>query len=115
MKKKYMTVTALPDLPLWDRSREKRIPLSFDLEVTARCNCACRHCYINLPASDETAEKKEMTVDEIARIADQAVGMGSLWCLVTGGEPLLRADFPNIYRLLKKKACWCRCSPMPAW
>lgn len=103
MKKKYTTVTALPDIPLWDRGREKRIPFSFDLEVTARCNCDCRHCYINRPANDKTAEKKELTVDEIARIADQAVGMGSLWCLLTGGEPLLRADFPDIYRLLKKK------------
>jgi len=36
-------------------------------------------------------------------ITDQAVDLGSLWCLITGGEPLLRADFSEIYLLLKKK------------
>ena len=29
--------------------------------------------------------------------------MGAMWCLVTGGEPLLRTDFPEIYLGLKRK------------
>ncbi len=36
-------------------------------------------------------------------IADQAVNMGALWCTITGGEPLLRDDFKDIYIGLKKK------------
>jgi radical SAM protein with 4Fe4S-binding SPASM domain len=39
-------------LPLWDKLRAKRAPISFDLEITARCNNDCRHCYINLPAGN---------------------------------------------------------------
>jgi len=103
MKNKYTAKTQLPRLPLWERLEVKRIPFSFDLELTARCNHDCRHCYINLPASDKAAQKTELTCDEIGRIADQAITMGSLWCLLTGGEPLLRADFSEIYLMLKKK------------
>ena len=36
-------------------------------------------------------------------VADQAVSMGALWCTITGGEPLLRDDFKDIYLGLKKK------------
>ena len=76
---------------------------SFDLEITARCNNNCRHCYINLPADDMEALSKELTLGQIKDIADQAFDLGALWCLITGGEPLLRKDFFDIYLYLKKK------------
>lgn len=88
---------------LWDKLKSKRSPISFDIEVTARCNMDCRHCYINLPAGDSNALSGELSVDEIGDIASQAVDMGAVWCLLTGGEPLLRQDFPEIYMMLKKK------------
>jgi radical SAM protein with 4Fe4S-binding SPASM domain len=88
---------------LWDKLKAKRVPLSFDLEITARCNNDCRHCYINLPANDANARARELTRDEILGIADQAVQLGAMWCLVTGGEPLLREDFADIYLGLKRK------------
>ena len=90
-------------LHLWDKMKAKRAPISFDLEITARCNNDCRHCYINLPAGDRKAKVAELSVTEIGEIADQAVKMGALWCLITGGEPLLRPDFPEIYLTLKRK------------
>lgn len=93
----------IQQFPLWDKLKAKRAPLSFDLEVTARCNNDCRHCYINLPAGDADARVRELSVAEIARIADQAVQLGALWCLITGGEPLLRDDFCDVYLTLKRK------------
>ncbi|MGO8734256.1 MAG: radical SAM protein [Terriglobia bacterium] len=93
----------IQEFPLWDKLIEKRAPLSFDLEVTARCNLDCRHCYINLPAGDRAARAKELSLAEISRIADEAVSLGAMWCLITGGEPLLRPDFPDIYLALKRK------------
>lgn len=87
---------------LWDRMETQRSPRSFDLEVTARCNLDCRHCYISLPSSDRGAKGAEMSAAEIIAIAEEAAGMGVLWCLVTGGEPLLRPDFPEIYLGLKR-------------
>ena len=87
---------------MWERLKEKRTPLAFTLEITARCNNGCRHCYINLPASDSHARSQELSLDEILDIAAQAVEIGSMWCLLTGGEPLLRPDFPDIYLALKR-------------
>ncbi len=103
MRKSLVTSTRLPDFGLWKKIEDKRIPLSFDIEITARCNNNCRHCYINLPPDDKTALQTELTPDEIGKIADQAVSLGALWCLITGGEPLLRQDFFDIYLRLKKK------------
>jgi radical SAM protein with 4Fe4S-binding SPASM domain len=88
--------------PLWDMLKGKRIPLAFDLDITARCNLNCRHCYINLPAGDRAAQAGELTPGEILRIAGEAGQLGALWCLITGGEPLLRPDFPAIYLGLKR-------------
>ena len=102
-KTSFVTLDRLPEFGLWHKLVNRRVPLSFDLEVTARCNNDCRHCYINLPAGDPTAQQKELSVAEIGNIADQAVALGSLWCLITGGEPLLRQDFSDIYIALKGK------------
>lgn len=89
-------------LPLWDRIAAKRMPVSFDMELTARCNNDCRHCYINLPAGDRAAQAAELSSAEILDIARQAADMGAVWCLLTGGEPLLRADFEDIYLSLRR-------------
>ena len=92
----------IQDFRLWEKLEGKRVPLSFDLEITARCNNDCRHCYINLPAGDRAAREAELTTDGILSIAGEAVDMGVLWCLLTGGEPLLRDDFDDIYLGLKR-------------
>jgi radical SAM protein with 4Fe4S-binding SPASM domain len=92
----------IQQFPLWERLKHRRTPLSFDLEITARCNCHCRHCYINLPANDPEARAKELTTAEIIDIGGQAVELGAIWCLLTGGEPLLRDDFAEIFLGLKR-------------
>jgi radical SAM protein with 4Fe4S-binding SPASM domain len=97
-------VSSIPiqEFALWEKIKDKRALVSFDLELTARCNNNCRHCYINLPVNHKKAKEKELSVEEIKEIAEQAVSLGALWCLITGGEPLLRPDFENIYLTLKK-------------
>jgi radical SAM protein with 4Fe4S-binding SPASM domain len=99
----YAVNTPLPEFDLWNQLEGKGIPVSFDLELTARCNNDCRHCYINLPAADRAARAGELTLDEIMAVADQAVEMGALWCVLTGGEPLLRPDFSEVYLALKRR------------
>ncbi len=83
--------------------KDRRALYSFDLEITARCNNDCRHCYINLPVGDRAAREKELSVAEIGNIAGQAVKLGALWCLISGGEPLLRPDFAELYLVLKRQ------------
>jgi radical SAM protein with 4Fe4S-binding SPASM domain len=93
----------IQDFSLWKKMVSKRIPSKITFDLTARCNNQCRHCYINLPASDQKAKNQELSLGEIDAIAAQAVELGAVWCSLTGGEPLLRPDFPEIYLALKKK------------
>ena len=99
----FVNLSRLPEFHLWDKMADRRAPLSFELEVTARCNNDCRHCYINLPAGDLEAGRNELSLTEIGDIADQAIELGVLWCLITGGEPFLRKDFTDIYIALRRK------------
>lgn len=88
--------------PLW-RDNGTRPLFAIDLEITARCNNECAHCYINLDRHDTVAEQKELTFEQIKRIAEEALSLGTLWVLITGGEPLLRKDFEDIYLFLKRR------------
>jgi radical SAM protein with 4Fe4S-binding SPASM domain len=103
MNKPIVSSIPIQEFALWEKIRDKRALVSFDLELTARCNSNCRHCYINLPAKDKVTREKELAFEEIIEIADEGVSLGVLWCLITGGEPLLRSDFGEIYLALKKR------------
>ncbi|MBU4491985.1 MAG: radical SAM protein [Euryarchaeota archaeon] len=81
----------------------KRIPIGGSLELTFRCNLRCAHCYCNLPANDQDAIDKELSTEEAFNIFGQIAEAGCLWLLITGGEPLLRKDFLEIYTYAKKK------------
>ncbi len=103
MSTSHRSTAPLQDMTLWDKMAAHGSLFSFEMELTARCNNDCRHCYINVPAADASAKARELTASEIAALADEAVSLGALWCLLTGGEPLLREDFEEIYMLLKRK------------
>lgn len=103
MNEGYVSSLPLPEFALWKKAVEGRPLFSFDFDLTARCNNNCRHCYINLPAGDAAAKNRELSLAEIDRIASEAATLGAFWCLLSGGEPLLRGDFADVYLLLKKK------------
>lgn len=98
-----MKTIPITQFPLWEKTKKNRTLLSVTLEITARCNNDCAHCYINLPADDSEAIAEELSTEEIKALIDESVSMGTLWFLITGGEPLLRKDFIEIYRYLKQK------------
>ncbi len=99
----YSRVAPIGDFQLWEKLRYKRSLSSLEFEITPRCNNNCTHCYINLPANDKLSRSMELTINEIGKIADEAVKLGVYTALITGGEPLLRTDFLEIFMLLKKK------------
>jgi radical SAM protein with 4Fe4S-binding SPASM domain len=84
-------------LRLTERVRAGRVPLRGSIELTHRCNLACVHCYVNLPAADRAAQRREMTTDEVKRVLDELAELGLLGLTLTGGEPLLRPDFAELY------------------
>jgi len=81
----------------------KRIPIFGSFELTFRCNLRCVHCYCNLSPNNQDAIEKELTTEEVFNIFDQIAEAGCLWLLISGGEPLLRKDFLEIYTYAKKK------------
>ena len=80
-----------------------RYPLGATFELTNRCNLNCAHCYINQPANDEVARQRELSTEQVKAIIDQMVAAGVLFLTLTGGEPLLRPDFTEIYTYARQK------------
>jgi len=68
-----------------------------DIELTERCNNDCIHCCINLPSDDAAARLREMETEHVKDILCQAADLGCLQVRYTGGEPLLRPDFEELY------------------
>jgi MoaA/NifB/PqqE/SkfB family radical SAM enzyme len=79
--------------------KDAHIPLSGGFFLTRRCNLDCRHCYI----VNKKEGLKELSFDAWKVIFDKFIEMGMLWALLSGGEPLLRPDFSDIYMYLKKR------------
>ena len=81
----------------------RRYHLGGSLDLTARCNLNCVHCYIRQPAGDEAVKAGEMTTDQFTWLIDRMAEAGTLFLLITGGEPLLRPDFEQIYTHAKRR------------
>jgi len=80
----------------------KPVLMELDIELTERCNNNCIHCCINLPADDPVAKQRELPTDAIKGILSEAASLGCLSVRLTGGEPLLRDDFEELYLFARK-------------
>ncbi len=72
---------------------------SLRISVTDACQFRCLYC---MPSEEMTflPAKQLLSVDEIERIARLFVGLGISNVRLTGGEPLVRRDLPEIVRRL---------------
>ena len=86
--------------PLWETT--KPVLMELDLELTERCNNNCLHCCINLPADDSAARKRELSTEAVKGALHEAASLGCLSVRFTGGEPLLREDFEELYLHARK-------------
>lgn len=69
-------------------------PVYVQFYITARCNLTCQQCNIRYA----NADMRECTLEEIKKIADNFAIMGVAMVLLTGGEPFVRSDLPEIIR-----------------
>jgi radical SAM protein with 4Fe4S-binding SPASM domain len=72
-------------------------PLTVHLEVTARCNLRCCHCFADAP--NVTDEQAELSLEELDGLFAEMAACGSFRLGLTGGEPLLRQDIIEIISL----------------
>jgi len=98
--KSYVSKVRIDRSPLWKKSAP--VLSELDMELTERCNNNCIHCCINLPSDDISAKEKELNTGEIKEILKEAASLGCMSVRLTGGEPLLREDFEEIYLLSRK-------------
>jgi Predicted Fe-S oxidoreductases len=75
----------------------KRVPFSIVFEITDRCNLTCLHCY------QENGGKEALSFHEIKLILDDLEKLGTMKVTLTGGEPLLREDFIEIFFYCSQK------------
>jgi len=76
-----------------------RLPLEGSLDLTYRCNNNCRHCWLRIPP-DSFEINKELSFEEIKKIVADARKLGCRRWKISGGEPLLRPDFAEIFAYL---------------
>lgn len=71
------------------------------LEVTKRCNLHCRFCFANggSPEEDESLDALKAAVNDIVSKC------GNVLLQLSGGEPSLRDDLPELVRFAKQAGC----------
>ena len=83
-----------------------RTLLDLRLSVTDRCNFRCPYCMpkeVFGPSYPFLRKAELMTLPELTRIARAFVSLGVAKIRLTGGEPLLRPDVPDLVRALKRE------------
>ena len=76
------------------------------ISVTDRCNFRCPYCMpaeIFGPGHAFLRDPQLMTLGELTRIVRAFRSLGVEKVRITGGEPLLRADVPDLIRILKQE------------
>ena len=90
-----ITSDRLPSIP-------ERYPLACQWEITCRCNLRCVMCYTDCFNRPDMI-RQELATDEILRIMDELAEAGCVELALTGGEPLARPDFFEIYEHAKAR------------
>ena len=69
------------------------LPINVTISVTFKCPSRCLTCNVT------SRKAKELTVDEYRRIF-RSLGKDPFWVTISGGEPFLRPDLPEIVEVI---------------
>ena len=84
------------------KASNNRIPLTANFELTPICNMNCEMCYIRLSSEEQVRIQSLRTISEWIALAKKLKQLGTLFILLTGGEPLTYPGFLELYQELKK-------------
>jgi radical SAM protein with 4Fe4S-binding SPASM domain len=65
-------------------------------ELTFGCPLHCRYCYSDCYNNSDDM-RKELKTGQVIQLLDKIYDEGVFWLCLTGGDPLGREDFPEIY------------------
>ena len=87
---------------MMDKAREAKAPINGSIELTPLCNMSCEMCYVRMDRGDMEKQGRLRTAEEWLEIGQQMRDAGTLFLLLTGGEPLLYPEFKEVYLGLKR-------------
>lgn len=70
-------------------------------EITSRCNLQCIHCASGL--GPVASRGVELTTERALQLADELADLGCKYVALSGGEALLRADWPQLAGKIKSR------------
>lgn len=97
----HMEDASAAERALIDRASAQKIAISGNLELTPLCNMNCAMCYVRLSREEMERQGRLRTAEEWLSLATQMRDAGTLFLLLTGGEPLLYPEFKQLYLALR--------------
>jgi len=88
---------------IYVKAAQSRVPVKGSFELTSCCNLRCKHCYVGDYRGENLNPRSELSFEQWRVLFDQVADAGTLWVLLTGGEPLLHPDFARIYSYVHTK------------
>ncbi len=71
-------------------------------ELTFKCGLHCKYCYTDCYNKPDYFGE-ELNTEQVKLILDKVYSAGVIWVCFTGGDPLTRKDFLDIYAYAQKK------------
>ena len=81
---------------------KRGVPLSGTFELSPCCNMDCRMCYVRKTRREVESEGGEIPREKWLSLAEECRKAGTLFLLLTGGEPFLYPGFRELYQELSK-------------
>lgn len=87
---------------LVDKANQSRVPITTNFELTPTCTLNCDMCFIRTERSVVERHGGLSPLQQWLDWAEQLQDMGTLFILLTGGEPMLYPHFKELYTRLRE-------------
>ena len=85
------------------RAAKTGVPITGSFELTPLCNLNCKMCYVRMNRTEQEKISHLQTAEEWTALAEKLRDAGTLFLLLTGGEPLLYPAFRAVYLAVRKR------------
>ena len=83
------------------KAKQSKVPINGSIELLPLCNMNCDMCYVRLSRAEMEDQGRLRSLNEWLQAAEEMKNVGTLFLLLTGGEPLLYPEFKQLYLKLK--------------